>query len=133
MTTTAEPAKPAPDASPAPFLIRCPRCHPSAAPDARSLPITRTLPVLRGRRVRRVHGAPFTGGKLVSGTLMGGGLDHQISTMNGEINAPGSQVAVIRSRPPDTTPRPYRTDPRPTLKALRKVRRSDLNLIGNVP
>ncbi|HEY4245684.1 MAG TPA: DUF3016 domain-containing protein [Lacunisphaera sp.] len=47
---------------------------------------------------------PITGGKLVSGTLNGGGVDIKISTMNG-------QITLRRTNPTATTPAPNTTTP----------------------
>ena len=41
--------------------------------------------VSRAPKAPRAPMPPITGGKLVSGTLNGGGIDIKVSTMNGEI------------------------------------------------
>ena len=43
------------------------------------------VPVPRAARAPRAPMPPITGGKLVTGTLNGGGVDIKVSTMNGEI------------------------------------------------
>ena len=56
----------------------------AATPEAESTPPTPpTAP--RAPRAPRAPMPPITGGKVVSGTLNGGGVDIKISTMNGEI------------------------------------------------
>lgn len=63
--------------------------HESAAPAAEAAPAPAQAPVAP-RAPRAAHPPlpplpPITGGKLVTGTLNGGGVDIKISTMNGEI------------------------------------------------
>jgi len=53
------------------------------APKAPGSPVTPKAP--RAARAPRAPMPPITGGKVVSGTLNGGGVDIKVSTMNGEI------------------------------------------------
>ena len=54
--------------------------HAAEAPVAAEVPVPPGMP-----RAPRAPMPPITGGKLVTGTLNGGGVDIKISTMNGEI------------------------------------------------
>ncbi len=56
-----------------------------SSPKAADSPDARPRAVPRAPRAPRAPMPPITGGKVVSGTLNGGGVDIKISTMNGEI------------------------------------------------
>jgi hypothetical protein len=56
----------------------------SAGEDAPT-PAPAPMPAPRPARAPRAPMPPMTGGKLVTGTLNGGGVDIKVSTMNGEI------------------------------------------------